>query len=295
MATTPAAEVDITVALVRRLLEDQHPDLATEPLELEASGWDNSVYRLGADLAVRLPRRVLASGLVLSEQRWLPTLAARLPVDVPAPRRIGVPTSYYPWSWSVTPWFPGTTVAALARAERAAIAEPLGAFVVALAQPAPDDAPVNPYRGVPLSDRDASVRERLSSGLIPEAAAAGRLWDDALAQTPWTAAPLWVHGDLHPANLLVADGRLSAVIDFGDLTRGDPATDLAAAWLVFDAAGRARFRTTVDAAGVLDEATWRRAAGWALVLATALIAHSDDAPLLRLVGDETLRELLGGS
>ncbi|MBG6238321.1 aminoglycoside phosphotransferase (APT) family kinase protein [Mycetocola sp. CAN_C7] len=295
MATTPPAEVDITAELVRRLLEDQHPDLASQPLRPEASGWDNSVYRLGSALSVRLPRRSLAAGLLLSEQRWLPTIAALVPVAVPAPVRTGIPTSYYPWSWSITPWFPGATVASVPREERSAFAETLGQVIVALGQHAPHDAPVNPYRGVPLAARDASVRERLSSGLIPHADAAERLWNDAIAQPTWSGAPLWVHGDLHPANLIAADGALCSVIDFGDLTSGDPATDLAAAWLVFDPAGRARFRLAVDAGRPTDLTTWRRAAGWALVLSTALLVASDDAPVLRQIGAETLQELLRDS
>ena len=295
MATTPPAEVDVTPDLVRRLLEDQHPSLAGETIELVAAGWDNAIYRLGSDLLVRLPRRALSSQLVLNEQRWLPGIAGRVSVDVPVPLRTGLPTAFYPWPWSVTPWFPGDTVAHLPRSERTGLAEPLAAFLLALGEPAPDDAPANPWRGVPLAERDNSVRERLTSGLVPEADAATRLWDRALRQPAWAGPPLWLHGDMHPANLLTTDGGLQAVIDFGDLTAGDPATDLAAAWLVFDATGRGRFRTTVDSGRPTDEATWLRAEGWALCLATALLTASDDSPMHRRIGEETLAELLSGS
>ncbi|TRW45731.1 aminoglycoside phosphotransferase family protein [Georgenia yuyongxinii] len=292
MADRPAAEVAVDEALVARLLTDQHPDLADQPLRLAASGWDNVIVRLGEDLAVRAPRRAAAAELIRHEQRWLPVLAPRLPVDTPVPVRHGGPTPYFPWAWSVTRWFPGTTAAVLAAGERHALAEPLAAFVNALHRPAPADAPHNPVRGVPLRGRHDAVRERLGSGLVPEADRVLTLWEDLRHAPVWTAPPLWLHGDLHPANMLVHDGALVAVIDFGDLTAGDPATDLATAWLTFDAPGRASFARAL--AGAYDEATWRRARGWALSLATALLAHSDDVPLLRAVGEHTIREVLGG-
>lgn len=294
MATTPPAEVEITPQLVRRLLEAQHPDLAGESLELLTSGWDNAIYRLGADLLVRLPRRLQSSQLVLNEQRWLPEIAHRVTVDVPAPVGSGAPTDFYPWPWSITPWFPGDVVASRPRAQRAGLAEPLAAFLTEFAEPAPDDAPANPWRGVPLADRDASVRERLGSGLVPETDAAARLWDRAISQPVWDGPRLWVHGDLHPANLVTVHGSLGAVLDFGDLTAGDPATDLAAAWLVFDGHGRARFRDAITRSVAVDTATWIRAEGWALCLATALLTASDDSPLHRRIGEEVLTELLAG-
>ena len=294
MATTPPAEVEISPDLVRRLLEAQHPDLAGKTIELVASGWDNAIYRLGTDLLVRLPRRLLSSQLVLNEQRWLPGVAHRVTVNIPVPVRAGVPTDFYPWPWSVTPWFPGDVVALRPRKQRADLAEPLAVFLAEFAEAAPDDAPENPWRGVPLAERDVSVRERIASGLVPEADAASRLWDHAISQPVWNGQRLWVHGDLHPANLVAVDGSLAAVLDFGDLTAGDPATDLAAAWLVFDAPGRARFRDAVDRSRNIDAATWIRAKGWALCLASALLTASDDSPAHRRIGEETLAELLAG-
>ncbi|WP_226925311.1 aminoglycoside phosphotransferase family protein [Georgenia thermotolerans] len=292
MADKPAAEVAVDAGLVRRLLAAQHPDLADLPLRLVASGWDNVIYRLGDDIAVRLPRRAAAAGLIEHEQRWLPVLAPRLPVAVPAPVRRGVPGHGYPWAWTVTRWMAGTTAAEAPPGERRALAEPLAAFVTALHRPAPADAPLNPVRGVPLPTRHDAVVGRLTGGLVPQAERAAALWAELSATPAWAGPALWLHGDLHPANLVVADGALAAVLDFGDLTAGDPATDLAAAWLTFDAAGRERFvRALGDA---YDAATWRRARGWALALATALIAHSDDAPVLRAVGDHALREVLAG-
>ncbi len=313
MGTRPAAEVDVTTDLVRRLLVEQHPDLARLPLRPVTTGWDNVLLRLGDRLAVRMPRRASAAALVEHEQRWLPLLAPRLGTPVPTPVRVGRPSATYPWSWSVVPWFDGPTAATVRPAARRDLAVPLADVVVRLHVPAPADAPVNPVRGVPLRDRDAVVRERLASGAVPEPDQVTAVWDRALAAPPWTGPPLWLHGDLHPANLLVADDgagqALAAVLDFGDLTAGDPATDLATAWLTFDATGRAAFRDHVDrvsrptgpggpggpgAPGAPDAATWTRARGWALVMATAMLAHSDDDPVVAAIGRHALPEVLVG-
>ncbi len=299
MGTRPAAEVDVTVDLVRDLLDEQHPDLARLPLRPVATGWDNVLLRLGDRLAVRVPRRESAAALVEHEQRWLPVLAPRLGVDVPVPVRVGRPSARFPWSWSVVAWRRGRTAASLAPAARAPLAAALADVVVRLHTPAPADAPANPVRGVPLLAGDAGVRARLASGAVPDAARVGRRWDAALAAPPWSGPPLWLHGDLHPANLLVTDdGALAAVLDFGDLTAGDPATDLATAWLTLDASSRAAFRAhlTRPAAGhpAADPATWDRARGWALCLATAMLAHSDDDPTIARLGQESLAQVLTG-
>ena len=293
MANRPAAEVDVTPALVRRLLTEQHPDLADLPLSAGPHGWDNAIVRLGDDLAVRLPRREVAAVLVGHEQRWLPVLGPRLGVGVPAPVRVGVPSPAFPWAWSVVPWFTGRPATALAPAARATLALPLADVVARLHVAAPADAPANPVRGVPLAARDAAVRERIASGAVPEPERVRRLWGELLGVPTWPGPPLWVHGDLHPANLLVtADGLLQAVLDFGDVTAGDPAVDLATAWLTFDGAGRRRFRDRVTRLCGTDRDTWRRARGWALVLAVALLAHSDDDPPFADLGAQALAQVL---
>jgi aminoglycoside phosphotransferase (APT) family kinase protein len=292
MAITPAADVDTSPGLVRQLLRAQHPELAELDVRLVANGWDNTIYRLGDDLAVRLPRRELAASLITNEQRWLPEIAGRVAVAVPRPLRIGRPGSGFPWHWSISTWFDGTVAASVPRRERAGLAEPLARFLGDLQTPAPADAPVNQFRGVPLADRDSDVRARLASGRVPQPARLAALWNDAVAAPPWTSPPLWLHGDLHPANLLTASGDLSAVLDFGDLTSGDPATDLAAAWLIFDGNGRERFRSTVDSSRAVSDATWLRARGWALCMATALATNSDDAPDFQLMGEEIITEVL---
>ncbi|WP_341360746.1 aminoglycoside phosphotransferase family protein [Georgenia sp. M64] len=283
MVRTPPAEVGVDADLVRRLLTDQHPDLAGLPVRAAVSGWDNVVHRLGDRLAVRTPRRRAAAALVRHEQRWLPGLASGLPVRVPVPLRTGTPTTYYPWHWSVVPWFPGTSALTLPPVRRDALAPAFADFLLALHRPAPSGAPHNPFRGVPLAERDAVVRERLAGADVRLLA----VWDRALAAPAWDGPAVWLHGDPHPANLVVAGGRLAAVVDFGDLTAGDPATDLAAAWLVFGRAGRRVMRSRLGP----SRDTWARAAGWALAIGSALVTASDDAPAMRAVGDATLSAL----
>ena len=286
MARTPPAELGVDAGLVRRLLADQHPDLAELPVRAAASGWDNVVHRLGDRLAVRTPRRQAAAALVRHEQRWLPGLAPGLPVPVPVPLRTGAPTAYYPWHWSVVPWFPGASALTLPPGRRDTLAPSLADFLLALHRPAPPGAPSNRFRGVPLAARDAVVRERLAGADARLLAVCER----ALAAPEWDGPPVWLHGDPHPANLVVDGDRLEAVVDFGDLTAGDPATDLAAGWLVFGRAGRQVLRARVGP----SQDTWVRAAGWALAIGSALLTTSDDAPAMRAVGDHALAALAHG-
>lgn len=287
----PAAEVSVTADLVARLLAEQHPDLADLPLTPVAEGWDNAVIRAGARLAVRVPRRALGARLIRSEQRWLPGLAPRLPVDVPVPVRRGRPSPSFPWPWSVVPWFDGDLAARTAPADRTSWAGALADVVRALHRPAPRAAPANPYRGTPLAARDTAVRERLRRLGPDDGAAAARVWARLVRVPAWSGPPQWVHGDLHPANLLVADGALRAVLDFGDLTAGDPATDLATAWLTFDASGRHAFRARLAPRVRTDLATWQRARGWALVMATAMLTADDD-PTIVSIGRHALTQVL---
>ena len=165
----PAAEIDIDDGLVRRLLAEQHPDLAALPLAQVAYGWDNAIFRLGADLAVRLPRRQLAADLVANEQRWLPELAPRLPLPVPVPLRIGLPSGDYPWNWTVVAWYDGEVAADIALVDPIVDAQRLGRFVRALHTPAPADAPINAFlRGRPIGElrpRVADSLERLGDSI----------------------------------------------------------------------------------------------------------------------------------
>ncbi len=241
MSNKPEAEILIDDALARRLLSAQHPDLAELPLVEVAAGWDNVIYRLGDHLALRLPRRAMGAALVEAEHRWLPELAARLPLPIPVPVRVGHPTDDYPWRWSVVSWMAGRSAAEVPPADPAAAAERLGRFVFALHQSAPPEAPVNPYRGVPLADRHAITSDRIEQ-LDPsfDRGAIRRRWDELLDTPTWIGRPQWIHGDLHPANIVVDSGLITAVLDFGDLTVGDPATDLSVAWMMLPPEHRPR-------------------------------------------------------
>ena len=148
IARKPPSEVRIDSSLVRALLREQHPDLTSLDLVDIGEGWDNGVFRLGPDLAVRLPRRAAAARLIEHEQRWLPQLATRLPVPVPVPIRVGRSGCGFPWHWSVVPWLPGQSALA-APSDLGSIAVSLGEFLRAVHQPAPQDAPQNPWRGIP--------------------------------------------------------------------------------------------------------------------------------------------------
>jgi len=292
----PAAEVSVSPELVRALLAAQQPDLAHLPVRLIAHGWDNFMYRLGDELAVRLPRRAAAARLIVHEQRWLPVVAPRLPLPVPAPVRAGRPAPGYPWPWSIVPFLPGQLAAREPSADPAVAAASLGRFLAALHVPAPEDAPVNRNRGVPLAERTAVVTQNLGMvGDMVDRGAAVRAWQAALATPAWGGAPVWLHGDLHPANILVHRGRISAVIDFGDITAGDPAADLSVAWMLLPADCRGAFRDAYRAAGghAEGDGTWARARGWALALSLAFLAHSADNPLIAAIGRRTVGAVLG--
>jgi aminoglycoside phosphotransferase (APT) family kinase protein len=290
----PAAEVDVSADLVRRLLADQHPDLARLPVEFLANGWDNELYRVGNELVARLPRRALGAQIIINEQRWLPGLAPRLPLPIPYPERTGVPGCGYPYSWSVVPYLPGVPAAQASSFDPAAAAAAVGGFLGALHVPAPADAPANPFRGVPLAERAGTFAANLTliGGQVDRHAVL-RAWDAALAAPRYDGPPVWLHGDLHPANILVNDGQVSGVIDFGDITAGDPASDLSVAWMLLPLDWHASFWSAYQAAGGrVDDALRVRARGWALNLAIVFLAHSEDNPVLRDVGRGTLRTVL---
>jgi aminoglycoside phosphotransferase (APT) family kinase protein len=295
----PSAELEIHEPLVRALVSSQATsiaDAAALPLAHAADGWDCSVWRLGERFAVRLPRRALAAPLVLHEQQVLSGIAARLAstgLGVPAPIVAGRPGFGYPWSWSVVPWFDGRSGLATPRADRAGWAATLAQALLALHVVAPATFPVNPVRGVPLARRAAGVAGRFASlrDRVNDDALARlhQLWDAALEVPPWADSPVWIHGDLHPGNLIARGSDLIAIIDFGDVTAGDPAYDLAVAWLAFDAAGRDIF--VAGMGDRYDEATWIRAHGWAASVTLTLLDQSDDNPEYAALGAEALAEL----
>ncbi|HSK32290.1 MAG TPA: phosphotransferase [Propionicimonas sp.] len=290
MAEIPAAEVRIDAALVSRLLNDQCPHHADPHVEAFGNGWDNELFALGPDLLVRLPRRRAAAALIEHEIAFLPRLAPRLPVPVPLPVFAGGPAHGYPWRWTVVPRLPGRSAAHVPVAGRAAAATGLAAFLTALHRPAEADAPVNPFRGVPLAARAEGWPPRIRA-VAGQAAVAD--WQQAAEAPVWSGAPLWLHGDPHPMNLLLgADGALTGVLDFGDICAGDPASDLAVAWLAFDAPARDRFRDECSRSDAYDAAIWTRAWAWALGLAAVFAQSSDNMPALAAIARHGLAETL---
>lgn len=303
MPDKPAAEVRIDEELVRRLVLTQAshvvPDASSVPILKVAEGWDSEVWRVGSGLAARLPRRALGAPLVLHEQASLPVIGPRLEstgIRVPTPLVHGVPDGSFPWAWSVVPWIDGSRGIDTPRALRSPWAKPLATALAALHQEAPADHPVNPVRGRPLATRAAAYDERVQ-GLVArgtlassDAAALTSVWVAGLAVAPWDAPPVWIHGDLHPGNLVAADGDLAGIIDFGDVTGGDPAYDLAAAWLTFDTAGRAEF--IAGTGDRYDVGTWVRAHAWAAAIAVVLLTHSDDNPDYFALGQDAAAEVL---
>lgn len=288
---TPAAEIDIDIPLVRSLLLSQHPDLAHLEIVPMAPGWDNAMFRLSEQLSVRLPRRALAAPLIECEQRWLPQIAAHVPLPIPAPIRVGKPGVTYPWSWSILPWLDGT--AADEDPPNADQSVALASFLKALHRPAPDNSPRNPYRGVPLTTRAVAVEERLvrlatTQAITPRIQT---LWKQSLV-APIDVNQSWLHGDLHARNVLVHQGRLSAIIDWGDICQGDCATDLAAIWMLLPT--RESRAAAIQAYGASPQ-TWQRALGWAIVFGTILLDTGlVDNPRHASMGELTLRRVHEG-
>ena len=290
---TAAAPTDAD--LVRRLLLEQHPDLGHLELTQVGEGWDNAVFRLGDELAVRLPRRSATAALIENEQRWLPELAPRLPFPVPAPVRVGRPGSAFPWPWSIVPWFAGATAMSDPPSDFGPLAAGLGAFVGALHQPAPADAPHNPWRSIPLDARTARLHEHLDQ--LHDTVSRERilaLWDRLVVTPRWAGPPVWIHGDLHPGNLLLAGGQLAAVLDFGDVASGDPATDLSVMWMLLPPEHRGTLFTAAgrDRSNELDEQVWRRARGWALAIGVAVVALGQAGNSLAELGRKTIDSAL---
>ena len=302
----PERYVDVDETLVRTLLETQRPELASAELTFVGAGWDNVLYRLEAedtDLLARLPRRQSAAQLLMNEQRWLVELAPRLPLPIPVPVWKGRPSDGYPWPWSLVSWIDGDTAAVAPFDDAGVEAIRLGRFLAKLHQPAPADAPVNPFRGVALNQR-TELFERGLGRLAPDIDPSPLTdrWNELRITPGWSGAPCWLHGDLHAANLLVCGGVLAAVIDWGDLTAGDPATDLAVGWMLFEAAERQLFFRAATAelqgafgAGGLagDEAAqlWSRAEAWALIFSVVYVASEADHPVMGALGRRLLARL----
>ena len=273
----PALRRDrIDLHLVRRLIAAQFPHWAALPLrEVEPGGWDNRSFRLGEDMLVRLPSSESYAAQVEKEQRWLPVLREKLPLPIPTPLALGEPGPGFPRHWSVYGWMEGETLSRHNVEDALELARSLAAFLLSLqridATDGPPPGPHNFHRGGPLEHYEAETRDVIARlGDDIDAPAALRVWEEALG-SHWPHAPVWLHGDMSPGNLLVRNGELAAVIDFGCCAIGDPACDLMPAWSFFDPAERAAFRAALP----LDPATWARGRGWALWKALVTLAQRD--------------------
>jgi aminoglycoside phosphotransferase (APT) family kinase protein len=293
---TRADEVDINVSLVCRLVAAQFPQWAGLPITPALpQGWDNRTFRLGAHIAVRLPSAAAYELQVEKEHRWLPKLAPHLPLPIPVPLAKGAPTDGYPWQWSVYRWLEGETATVERIADLRQFATALAQFLTALQRidsaGGPPPGRHNFFRGGPLAVYDAETRQALAAleGKI-DTGAASEVWEAALAAS-WQGSPVWFHGDIAWGNLLVEEGQLSAVIDFGTSGVGDPSCDLAIAWTLFKGESRDAFRAALG----LDDATWARGRGWTLWKGLITLAEHIDTKALeagtaRRVIDEVLAE-----
>ncbi|MGD2133363.1 MAG: aminoglycoside phosphotransferase family protein [Maricaulaceae bacterium] len=280
--------------LVKQLIASQFPHLRGLPVRaVENSGWDNRSFHLGDSFLVRMPSAAPYAAQIAKEQTWLPKLASRLPFDIPEPVAMGAPEAGYPFAWSVYRWIDGRDEAEAPVSDLPRLAADLADFLRALWAIDPTGGPPagdeNFHRGGSLSIYDAQVREaaQLLSEAYP-AAAIQELWDTALT-ADWSNPAVWVHGDIAPGNLIVRDGRLRAVIDFGQIAVGDPACDLAIAWRRFDQSSRETFRRALD----IDDATWERGKAWALwkaLVVRAGLVHTNTAE--EAAAAQTLKAIL---
>lgn len=276
MTGSPGVKID--AALVQALIASQFPQWADLPVRrVEFCGWDNRTFHLGDEMLVRLPSWGAYVAQVEKEHAWLPRLAPGLPLPIPAPIAMGEPGHGYPWRWSVYRWIDGETAARGAIADLREFAESVAGFLCALQAIDASDGPAagahNFHRGGELRTYDSETWAAIETlGKRIDRGAVTAIWEEALASR-WRGPPVWVHGDVAAGNLLVKDGRLSAVIDFGTMGVGDPACDLALAWTLLDADSRRAFRAALP----LDPQTWARGRGWVLWKALIVLARGDGA------------------
>ncbi|WP_210651376.1 aminoglycoside phosphotransferase family protein [Nocardioides sp. SYSU D00065] len=278
----PPERITVDLEIVRHLVARQFPqwsNLTVEPVD--DPGWDNYTFRLGDDLSVRMPSAAQYALAVEKERQWLPRLAPRLPVPVPTVRGRGVPGSGYPFPWSIYDWLDGSTATTSGVADQLLLAEQLADFILSLRDIEAADGPQpgihNWYRGATLLTYDATARRAL--GALTDHIDVGRaldVWAAALA-APWDGVDAWFHGDLAAGNLLLRDGQLAGVIDFGTCGVGDPSCDLAVAWTLLAEPGRQVLKDRLR----VDDASWARGRGWALWKTLSGLASAvadDDAP-----------------
>ena len=292
MGAMHADELAIDAALVTRLITEQFPRWTELPIErVEPSGTDNAIYRLGADMAIRMPRQRSSGDVPAEEFRWLPMLAPHLPLAIPEPIALGEPAEGYPCQWLICRWLDGENATLERIADPSLAATDLAGFISALQAVDPTGGPAPDGRGGPLAPRDewtrdsiAALADEIDVDLVMAA------WETALQAPEWSAPPVWIHGDLDARNMLVQHGRLSGVLDFATMAVGDPASDVMVAWKMLPAEHRDTFR----AALAVDDATWARARGWVLSQALMILSYytMETNPTLVVESRRWMREVL---
>ncbi len=292
MCAMHADELAIDAALVTRLITEQFPRWTELPIErVEPSGTDNAIYRLGADMAIRMPRQRSSGDVPAEEFRWLPMLAPHLPLAIPEPIALGEPAEGYPCQWLICRWLDGENATLERIADPSLAATDLAGFISALQAVDPTGGPAPDGRGGPLAPRDewtrdsiAALADEIDVDLVTAA------WETALQAPEWSAPPVWIHGDLDARNMLVQHGRLSGVLDFATMAVGDPASDVMVAWKMLPAEHRDTFRTAL----AVDDATWARARGWVLSQALMILSYytMETNPTLVVESRRWMREVL---
>lgn len=289
------ADVHVTTRVARHLLATQYPELKNAELVILAEGWDNVILRAGPDHILRLPRRAIGATLLSRELRWLPTIAAHLPIPISLAIHHGISDAHFPYPWAIVPWFEGVTLGHLEQKVDADFAQSLGVFMGALHRiNLPSDAPINPMRHNPFEDQERDVRVRqLIQDFCPQHHTRVQLmeiWARAL-NIGGEPPQCWCHGDLHPFNLIMKGCHLSAVIDWGDMTAGDPCVDFCAVWCALPVQLHDHFRR---AYGVVDERIWIRGKGWGLMMALLFVeaGRQGAGDAFERVGQQALARIL---
>jgi aminoglycoside phosphotransferase (APT) family kinase protein len=287
----------IDVALAQKLVATQFPQWEELSVNrLTSAGTDHALFGLGNAMLIRLPKRLSAASQIEKEHFWLPKLAPHVTtasISIPSPIAKGASDGSFPWSWGIYAWIDGESMDTARVANTQQLANDLANFVVMMRNAPHDGTPIAPdnmMRGQPLALRDATTCQSIQA-LSDEInmPLAMKVWQHALSAPPWRDTPRWVHGDLLPGNLLVRDGRLCAVIDFGGARVGDPAVDAMPAWTSFNAETRTIFRHAIE----VSDATWNRARGWALSWAViALACYRESTSPLSDIARYTIREVL---
>lgn len=271
-----ADQVDLSAKVVAGLMASQFPEWRDLPVRPVLShGTVNALFRLGDELVLRFPLQpsldpALREELI-DEQRNAALLAPHLPLPVPEPIALGEPGEGYPGPWTAYRWIPGEIASADAIHDPDALASELAAFVSAL-HGVDTGSRIGPERGRggPLQLTDELVRRCIvQSADLVDAVALERVWARCLEQGAGDVSRVWIHADLMPGNLVLRDGRLAGVIDFGTVRIGDPAVDLMPAWNLLPAFARDTYRRALG----VDDATWERGRGWAIVQAIVALPY----------------------